>query len=176
MIVRIHADESCLGNGQPGATPGGAGALVEYGTDDNTEARDFWLSAADTTNNRMAIAGAAHVLEALRRPCEVEYVSDSVYLVKGMSEWMAGWLRKGKLDNGKVANADLWKRLNAAARRHAITWRWVRGHNGHDRNEYADRLAVRAAKTQTASDGLITSGFAAWLASGRPASLTAPAG
>ncbi|TVR54658.1 MAG: ribonuclease HI [Gemmatimonadales bacterium] len=163
--VWIHADESCLGNQfQDRASPGGAAGLVEVWTGDGWERRDYWISEPGTTNNRMALRSAIEGLSGLRYPCEVRFVSDSQYLVKGMSEWIHGWKRRGwKRKGGAIENVELWKELDREAARHKVRWEWVRGHAGHPRNEYANDLAVRAAREQDASNGLVPSGFEEWL-------------
>jgi ribonuclease HI len=161
----IHADESCLGNQFVDRdNPGGAAGLVEHWRGDRWARRDFWLSEPGTTNNRMAIRSAIEGLSALKLPCRVRFVSDSQYLVKGMSEWIEGWKRRGwKRKAGPIENVELWQELDRAASRHEVTWAWVKGHAGHPRNEYVNDLAVRAAKEQTHSGGLVPSGFHAWL-------------
>lgn len=163
--VYVHADESCLGNQFQGrANPGGAGGLVELWKDGLWERRDYWISEPDTTNNRMALRSAIEVLRLLRHRCKVRFVSDSQYLVKGIEEWMPGWKSRGwKRKGGPIENLDLWKRLDAELGRHELRARWVRGHRGHPENEYVDFLATRAAKEQSSSGGLISSGFQAWL-------------
>lgn len=169
--VYIHADESCLGvQFTDRDSPGGAAGLVEYWTDDAWVRRDYWVSEPATTNNRMAIRSAIEGLAALKRPCRVVFSSDSQYLVRGMREWVAGWVRRGwRRRTGPVENADLWQALLPVARRHQIDWRWVRGHAGHPQNEYANVLAIRAAREQTQSRGLVDSGFTAWLEAERSA-------
>lgn len=164
-LVHVHADESCLGNQFQGrANPGGAGGLVEVWRGETCHRRDYWISEADTTNNRMAIRSAIEALRHLRKPCGVRFVSDSQYLIKGMSEWIHGWKRRGwQRKGGAIENVALWKRLDAEAARHDVEWVWVRGHSGHPRNEYANDLAVRAARTQDESGGLVESGFREWL-------------
>ncbi len=164
-LVRIYADESCLGvQFKDRDSPGGAAGLVEFWKDDAWFRRDYWISEAATTNNRMAIRSATEGLRGLKQPCRIIFTSDSQYLVKGMSEWIAGWVRRGwKRKGGKVENADLWNKLLSVARRHEIEWRWVRGHAGHPQNEYANDLAVRAATDQSQSGGFVESGFADWL-------------
>lgn len=164
-LVQIHADESCLGNqNQNRARPGGAGGLLEVWKDGAWVRRDFWLSEPDTTNNRMAIRSALEGLGLLTRRCDVRFVSDSQYLVKGASEWIHGWKRRGwKRKAGPIENLELWQALDRLLPRHQVRWEWVRGHDGHPRNEYANHLATTAAKDQTGSGGLVESGFQAWL-------------
>ncbi|HET7043030.1 MAG TPA: ribonuclease H [Gemmatimonadales bacterium] len=167
-IAVIHLDESCLGNGQAGATPGGAGGIIEMRHAGAIERRDFWLSAADTTNNRMALAGAIaflRLLAAKGHRFRLLGVSDSQYLVKGIREWLPGWVAKGwRRQAGPIENLELWQELHAALRLHEASWAWVRGHQGHAKNEFANDLAVRAATEQTTSDGATVSTFDDWLA------------
>jgi ribonuclease HI len=163
----VHADESCLGNGMEGANPGGAGILIEVESRGRIVRRDLHLSSPDTTNNRMALSGGIATMALLSRKgkrLSIAYVSDSEYLVKGMREWVPswrarGWTRKG----GTIENLELWQTLYQVAAKHQVAWRWVRGHAGDPKNEYADHLAVRAAEEQTTSDGAVESGFLAWL-------------
>jgi ribonuclease HI len=169
-LVYVYADESCLGNGRSGATPGAAAGMVTVWKGDQWVRRDYWISEADTTNNRMAIRSAIEALCGLKMPCNVIFVSDSQYLVKGMSEWIAGWVRRGWRKAGQggkpgepVENAELWKELLESAARHKIEWRWVRGHAGSVMNEFANWLAIRAAKEQGKSGGLVPSAFDVWL-------------
>ncbi len=163
--VYVYADESCLGNQfRDRDRPGGAAGLVEQWRGDRWARKDLWLSDPATTNNRMAIRSGIECLAALRRPCHVLFTSDSEYLVKGMREWVPGWVRRGwKRKAGPVENEDLWRRLVEVAARHEVEWRWVRGHAGHPQNEYANHLATRAAKKQDDSRGLVPSGFESWL-------------
>lgn len=133
--VVIHSDGACRGN--PG--PGGWGAILEWSGTEKT------LSGAEalTTNNRMELTAAIAALEALTRACHVEFYTDSEYLRRGITEWLANWKRNGWKTAGRtpVKNADLWERLDAAARQHDIAWHWVKGHSGHPGNERADALA-----------------------------------
>jgi ribonuclease HI len=137
--VEIHTDGACLGN--PG--PGGWGALLRFGE------RERELSGGDaaTTNNRMELMGAIMALETLTEPCTAILYTDSKYVQQGISEWMPKWLRLGwKTSGGQpVKNRDLWERLHAAAARHRVEWRWVKGHAGHPENERVDKLARDAA-------------------------------
>ena len=170
-IAVVHLDESCLGNGREGSTPGGAGGLIEIRTGRGIERRDILVGDPDTTNNRMALTGASAVLEVLGRKetrFRVLLVSDSEYLVKGIREWVPGWERRGWTRKaGAIENLELWQDLVAVARRHDAQWTWVRGHKGHAKNEYANDLAVRAAREQITSDGAVASEFEAWLAAKR---------
>ncbi len=168
-LVYVHADESCLGNQfQDRQSPGGAGGLVEVWNDGAWERRDFWISEPATTNNRMALRSAIEPLRALRRSCQVHFVSDSQYLVKGIREWMPSWKRRGwRRKAGPIENLERWQELDRELARHEVETEWVRGHAGHPRNEYANHLATRAAKEQSSSGGLIASGFERWLDSER---------
>jgi ribonuclease HI len=167
-IAVLHLDESCLGNGRTGATPGGAGGLIEVRAGSRIQRRDFYISAPDTTNNRMALAGAIAALQLLAakgRRLHVLVVSDSEYLIKGMREWVPGWIARGwRRKGGEIENLELWRVLVDSARRHEVQWTWVRGHRGHVKNEYANDLAVKAAGAQMTSAGAVESVFPAWLA------------
>ncbi|MFS8638484.1 MAG: ribonuclease H [Gemmatimonadota bacterium] len=164
-LVYIYADESCLGvQFTDRDSPGGAAGLIEFWRGDHWERRDYWVSEPATTNNRMALRSAIEGLAALRVPCRVVFTSDSQYLIRGMREWVPGWIRRGwKRKGGAIENVELWRALVDAARRHRVDWRWVRGHAGHPQNEYANHLATRAARTQTSSNGLVPSGYERWL-------------
>jgi ribonuclease HI len=167
-VAILHLDESCLGNGREGENPGGGGGLIEARDGQGRiQRRDFYISAPATTNNRMALAGAIAGLQLLSRKdarLSVLIVSDSQYLVKGMREWVPGWTVRGwKRREGPIENLELWKALLASSRRHEVQWTWVRGHKGHAKNEYANDLAVKAAREQTTSDGIVASGFDEWL-------------
>jgi ribonuclease HI len=177
-LVAVYADESCLGNGKAGATPGGAGALVEYaGKDGSVRRFDLWLSEPDTTNNRMALRSVSDTLDAISRKgntLSIRFTTDSRYIVDGMTQWVHGWIQRGwRRKEGAVENVELWKDAVSSLRSHELEWRWVRGHAGHAQNEYANHLATRAAAAQDASGGLVASGFDEWIAS-RKAGSTAP--
>ena len=137
-IVEIYTDGACSGN--PG--PGGWGALLRYG---DTE-KEMSGGERETTNNRMELMGAIVALESLTKPSRVKLYTDSQYVQKGASEWMAGWIKKGwkTADKQPVTTADLWQRLNAVKAQHLVEFSGVRGHNGHAENERVDRLAVAA--------------------------------
>ena len=133
--VRIYTDGACKGN--PG--PGGWGALLQL---DGRE-KELCGGEPDTTNNRMELTAVIRALEALKRSCEIDLYTDSQYVQKGISEWIAAWKRRGWKTTGKkpVKNVDLWKRLDEVASRHEVEWQWVKGHNNHEENEIADALA-----------------------------------
>lgn len=141
-VVEIFCDGACSGN--PG--PGGYGAILRF------QGRTKEISGGDpaTTNNRMELTAAIEALRQLTRPCRVTVTTDSQYLVKGMTEWIAGWQRKGWRNSKKepVLNRDLWEILLELACLHSIEWRWVRGHDGHTENERCDTLAREAVARQ----------------------------
>jgi len=170
-LVCIHADESCLGN-QFGdrANPGGAAGLIElFDEKRGWTRRDYYVFDSDTTNQRMALRSAIEGLKLLTKPCRTVFHSDSNYLISGMQEWVHGWARRGwRRKGGPIENLNLWIELVTAASRHyseqqGIAWRWVRGHAGHPKNEYANNLAIEAARGQKDSNGLIESGFDDWI-------------
>ena len=168
-LVAIYADESCLGNGREGANPGGAAGVIEHlnPATERLTRWDYWISEPGTTNNRMALRSAIEAFRLLSRKggrFRVLFTSDSQYLVKGMTEWVHGWARKGwRRTGGAIENLSLWHELVDAAAPHRVQWQWVRGHAGHPQNEYANDLAVAAARAQSTSGGARTSGFDEWL-------------
>jgi len=137
-IVEIYTDGACRGN--PG--PGGWAAILRKGRHE----KELYGSEAQTTNNRMELMAAIRALEALKRACEVTLVTDSQYVKNGITEWLPNWKRRGwkTADRKPVKNRDLWQQLDAAAARHRMHWKWLRGHAGHPENERADALANRA--------------------------------
>ncbi|MFH1122229.1 MAG: ribonuclease HI, partial [Pseudomonadota bacterium] len=128
-LVEIYTDGACSGN--PG--PGGYGALLKY----RGETKEVSGYDPETTNNRMELTAVIAGLRLLKRPCRIMVVTDSSYVVKGMTEWIDGWRRKKWLNSKKkpVLNRDLWERLLEASRPHRIEWQWIKGHNGHEENE-----------------------------------------
>lgn len=166
-IAIVHLDESCLGNGREGDNPGGAGALIEVRIKSGIQRRDVTRHEPATTNNRMALIGATAVLQVLGGKgarFRVLMVSDSQYLVRGISEWVPGWIRRDwTRKGGPIENLELWKALVRASEAHQVQWSWVRGHAGHAKNEYANDLAIEAARTQASAPGAVESGFLSWL-------------
>lgn len=143
--VEVFSDGACRGN--PG--PGGWGSVIRY----NGHEKELYGAEPDTTNNRMELTAAIKALEALSERCQVTLVTDSQYVMKGVTEWMAGWKqRKWKTAAKKpVKNVDLWQRLDQLTGQHQVQWQWVRGHTGHEGNEQADGLANLAIDEMLAS-------------------------
>lgn len=134
-IVEIFCDGACSGN--PG--PGGYGAILRC----KGKIKELNGGARETTNNRMEMTAAIEALRQLTRPCQVVITTDSQYLVKGMTEWIIGWQRKGWRNSKKetVVNKDLWELLLSLSKLHSVKWKWVKGHAGHAENERCDQLA-----------------------------------
>ena len=133
--VIIYTDGACRGN--PG--PGGWGAILNY----KGKIKELYGAEKHTTNNRMELMAAIQALETLTRPCSVQLNSDSIYVLKGITDWMPNWKKRGWKTAARtpVKNEDLWRRLDAAIAKHRIEWKWVKGHSGDTSNERADVLA-----------------------------------
>jgi len=142
-VVEVYADGACKGN--PG--PGGWGVLLRAGGRET----ELFGGEALTTNNRMELTAVIRALEALPHGSRVRLFTDSQYVQKGMTEWIASWKRRGwrTADRKPVKNEDLWKHLDELARNHRVEWHWVRGHNGHPGNERADALANKGVDGYT---------------------------
>ena len=138
MNIDIFTDGACSGN--PG--PGGWGAILR------ANGHEKELSGGDpaTTNNRMEMTAVIEGLRALKQPSTVTIHTDSRYVMDGAEKWIKGWKAKGwkTADKKPVKNEDLWRALDDEIARHQVSWRWVRGHNGHPENERADLLARSA--------------------------------
>jgi ribonuclease HI len=136
--VQIYTDGACRGN--PG--PGGWAALLRYGSHE----KKLFGAESYTTNNRMELMAAIKALAAMRESCRIEIHTDSQYLQKGITEWIAGWKKRGwkKSDKKPIKNADLWQALEHEVGRHHVTWHWVKGHSGHPENDLVDALANEA--------------------------------
>ncbi len=131
----MYTDGACKGN--PGI--GGWGAWLTFGEHE----KRLCGGELETTNNRMELLGAIEGLRALKEPCQVTLYTDSSYVQKGITEWLAGWKRKGWKTASKqpVKNKDLWQALDEQCQNHEVTWKWVKGHAGIEGNEIADQLA-----------------------------------
>jgi len=140
--VQLITDGACLGN--PG--PGGWAAILRFGE----HKKELWGCEPQTTNNRMELTAAIEGLRALREACEVQVVTDSEYMKKGITTWIHGWKRKGWITAAKkpVVNQDLWQALDEQAGRHRTEWVWTKGHANHTDNNRCDELATRAAREQ----------------------------
>lgn len=144
-FVEMFTDGACSGN--PG--PGGYGIILRA----ENNMRELSGCEPATTNNRMELLGVIVGLESLKVPCRVKITSDSSYVIKGMTDWIGGWMRNNWRNSAKkeVLNRDLWERLLKAAAPHEIEWEWIRGHNGHSENERCDELARAAIRNCCAS-------------------------
>ena len=138
--VNIYTDGACKGN--PGV--GGWGALLRHGS---TE-KEMYGGAEHTTNNRMELLAVIESLKALKTRCQVAVYTDSVYVQKGVTEWLINWKKRGwkTADKKPVKNDDLWRELDGLLGNHELSWHWVKGHAGHVENERADELANRGVE------------------------------
>ncbi len=136
--IEIYTDGACRGN--PG--PGGWAATLSLGE----HFRELSGAEAATTNNRMELTAVIEALSALKRESRVRVFTDSEYVRRGITEWLKAWKARDwrTADKKPVKNRDLWERLDAAAARHDIEWRWVKGHSGVPGNERVDALANAA--------------------------------
>ena len=156
MKVKLFTDGAARGNPEG---PGGYGAILQY-TDASGNLYEKEMSAGykQTTNNRMELLGVITGLEALKKPCEVEVISDSKYVTDAFNQnWVENWIQNGWRTSTKkpVKNIDLWKRLILLVNRHTVTFTWVKGHDGHPENERCDRLATTAADGSNLLDDVI---------------------
>jgi ribonuclease HI len=135
--LEIYTDGACRQN--PG--PGGWGAMLVAGD----KVKKIFGGEPDTTNNRMELMAAIAALESLKRSCQLTLYTDSIYVLKGITEWMDNWKKRNWKTSARkpVKNADLWQRLDLAVAKHDINWVWVKGHSGNTGNEIADQLANR---------------------------------
>ena len=135
----IYTDGACSGN--PG--PGGWGVLMRFGSAE----KELFGGEPDTTNNRMELKAAIEALRAIKPGYNgnITLWTDSVYVMKGITEWIHGWKKRGwkKSDKKPVINADLWKELDIENAKWDVNWQWVKGHAGEEGNERADELARR---------------------------------
>lgn len=137
--VTLITDGSCLGN--PG--PGGWAAILRFGS----RKKEMSGGEPETTNNRMEMRAVIEGLNALSEPCKILLEIDSQYVKNGVTQWMAGWKKRGWKTASKdpVKNKDLWLALDEAIARHEIDWKWVKGHADHADNNRCDEMARAAA-------------------------------
>ena len=137
-LVEAYTDGACRGN--PG--PGGWGTLLRFGEHE----KQLKGAMAETTNNQMELTAAIEAFRALKKPCRVKITTDSQYVKNGITQWIAGWKRKGwkTAANNPVKNKELWQALDEAIGQHEVEWHWVKGHSGHAENELVDDLANQA--------------------------------
>ncbi len=135
--VVIYTDGACSGN--PG--PGGWGAYFISGK----HSKKLHGNELETTNNRMEMMAAIKALETLKTSCSVKIYTDSVYLQKGITDWIHRWIKNNWVGSNKelVKNADLWQNLYDMAQKHDIEWHWVKGHKDNEGNIIADKLATK---------------------------------
>jgi ribonuclease HI len=141
--VQLFTDGACSGN--PG--PGGWAFILRHPASEKEMERSG--GEPNTTNNRMELTAVVRGLEALKRRSQVELLTDSVYVGKGISEWLPkwktnGWRRKERNKLVPIANEELWRKLDGLLAKHDVTYTRVAGHSGHPENDRVDELAVAA--------------------------------
>jgi ribonuclease HI len=141
--VTIYSD----GSASPNPGPGGWAALLIYGD----ASKELSGSERHTTNNRMELTAAVRALEALNRPCEIDFHTDSQYMRNGITSWIHTWMKNGWRTAAKkpVENQELWMRLYEATQKHTINWKWVKGHADDLYNNRVDQLANEARRNRT---------------------------
>ena len=144
--VQLITDGACKGN--PGR--GGWACILRFGE----VKREIYGCSPFTTNNRMELAAAIEGLKHLKETCTVDLITDSEYVLKGITEWIEGWKRKGWTTSTKkpVTNKDLWIMLDQLATAHNVKWNWTKGHASHDDNNRCDELASLAAAEQLSNE------------------------
>jgi ribonuclease HI len=148
--LKVYTDGGCSGN--PG--PGGWAYLFLTETFQGQKVTAERCGAERrTTNNRMelrAVIAALEGLKAMRSASrKAEVITDSQYVLKGITEWIQVWKKNGwrTSDKGPVKNQDLWQRLDALAEGFTLTWIWVKGHKGDPYNERCDQLTKKAVES-----------------------------
>ncbi len=138
--VELYTDGACSGN--PG--PGGWAYILKHPASGSE--REAFGGEEHTTNNRMELIAVVEGLRALTKPSCVDLYSDSLYVLKGLREWLAQWKARGWRTASKkaVKNEDLWRALDELIAKHELDFHWIKGHSEHPENERADRLAVAA--------------------------------
>lgn len=148
-VVEVYTDGACSGN--PG--PGGYGIILKYGD----HSRRISGYDPSTTNNRMELMAVIEALRTIKKPSRVKVVSDSSYVIKGITEWIDGWVKKNWINSQKkpVLNRDLWEKLLKVSQPHKVEWVWVKGHRGHIENEECDKMARDAITNKKGTDSRI---------------------
>jgi len=143
--ITIYTD----GGADPNPGAGGwAAILIDPASG---KARELSGGEPVATNNRMELTAAIRALEALTQRCRVHLFTDSLYLRKGITEWLPGWIARGwRRKEGVLQNEDLWRRLAELIQEHQIRWDWIKGHAGNRWNERADVLATLEIRKQRA--------------------------
>jgi ribonuclease HI len=133
--IDLFTDGACSGN--PG--PGGWGTLLRY----NGHEKELSGGETMTTNNRMELKAVIEGLRAIKPRCAVTVHTDSEYVMKGVTQYLENWKKRGwkTSDKKDVKNIDLWLELDALLPQNIVKWVWVRGHSGHIENERVDALA-----------------------------------
>ncbi len=151
MSDRSHVIIYTDGGADPNPGPGGWGALLIA---EGGAIKELSGAERATTNNRMELTAALQALRALKRSCRVDFYTDSQYLRRGITKWVAAWEARGWRRKGDKAieNLDLWQALQQQAQRHEIAWHWVKGHAGNAYNERVDRLATAARRKLLGTD------------------------
>ncbi len=145
--ITVYTD----GGADPNPGPGGWGVVLLH----KASVSELHGGEPHATNNRMELTAAIRALEALKRRCRVHLYTDSLYLRKGVTQWLPGWIQRGwRRKDGELQNEDLWRRLAELLPEHEIRWDWVKGHAGNKWNERADQLATLAIREQRAAAGV----------------------
>ncbi len=144
--VEIFTDGACSGN--PGV--GGYGVILRF----NRKEKELSGCNPLTTNNRMELTAVIKALEVLKMPCRAKVITDSNYVVQGMTSWIFQWLKNDwkNVQKKEVINRDLWEKLLLLSKIHEIEWVWIRGHGGYTENERCDKLArfeIKRCKRET---------------------------
>ena len=141
MKFKIYTDGACSGN--PG--PGGWGAVI---FDNDNNQTNISGKEKNTTNNRMEILAAIMALKKIKSNSQITIYTDSIYVKKGITEWMFNWKKNDWKTASKkpVKNKDLWIKLDKLCEKNKVSWKWVKGHATNKYNNLADQLATSAIK------------------------------
>ena len=144
--VQLITDGACKGN--PG--PGGWACILRFAD----FKREIYGYSPFTTNNRMELAAAIEGLTRLKETCSVDLITDSEYVLKGITEWIKGWKKKDWMTSTRkpVTNKDLWMLLDSLTSKHQVKWNWTKGHASHEDNNRCDELASMAAQDQVSNE------------------------